>query len=180
MLRTAVSLSGSLCRGGGIALAALLLLVPGSVAQDEATPAGGVPATDGPHPAHIHAGTCDELGDVVVPLADVAEAAADVQRTGPTSALAVKSSVTVVDMPLQEIIDGGHAINVHESAEAIDVYIACGDIGGAVIEDEEGRQELRIGLGELNDSGHFGIAELVADGEETEVVVHLVQRGGHA
>jgi hypothetical protein len=33
-------------------------------------------------------------------------------------------------------------------------------------------------LGELNDSGHVGLAELVADGEETEVTVHLVEHGG--
>jgi hypothetical protein len=78
-------------------------------------------------------------------------------------------------MPLQEIIDGGHAINVHESAEAIDVYIACGDIGGAVTTDEGGRTELIIGLGELNDSGHHGVAWLGADGEQTEVVVILVE-----
>jgi hypothetical protein len=180
MPRLVLTQGRSLRCGAVIALTALLLLVPGSVAQDEATPGGGEPTGDGPHPAHIHSGTCAELGDVVVPLTDVADVAAEVPRTGPASALAVKSSVTVVDMPLQEIIDGGHALNVHRSAAEIDVSIACGDIGGAIIADEEGRQELRIGLGELNDSGHVGIAELVADGEETEVTVHLVERGGHA
>jgi hypothetical protein len=176
MNRPTLALGRSLHRGGVIAGVALTLLVPASLAQDEATPADGVQVGDGPHPAHIHAGTCEELGDVVVPLTDVADVAADAERAGPASALAVKSSVTVVEMPLEEIIDGGHAINAHLSAEEIDVYIACGDIGGAVITDEEGRQELRIGLGELNASGHFGIAELVADGEETEVAVHLVER----
>jgi hypothetical protein len=40
----------------------LLLLVPAIAAQDDANEA---------HPAHIHSGTCDELGDVVYPLADV-------------------------------------------------------------------------------------------------------------
>ncbi len=70
------------------------------------------------------------------------------RRTGATSAIPVKGSVTVVDMPLQEIIDGGHAINVHLSAEEIDTYIACGDIGGAVTTDEgEEENELIIGLG---------------------------------
>jgi hypothetical protein len=176
MTHTHCALDRSLRLGAAIALAALMLPVPGSLAQDEVTPTGGGQTGDGPHPAHIHAGTCEELGDVVIPLTEVAEVSADAQRMGPASAHAVKSSVTVVDMPLQEIIDGGHAINVHLSADEIDVYIACGDIGGHVIEDEEGRQELRIGLVELNDSGHFGIAELVADGEETEVAVHLVER----
>jgi hypothetical protein len=85
--------------------------------------------------------------------------------------------MTVVDMPLQEIIDGGHAINVHESAEAIDVYIACGDIGGVLIpdDDEEGRMHLIIGLGELNDSGHTGTVWLGSDGEQTQVVINLVE-----
>jgi plastocyanin len=82
----------------------------------------------------------------------------------------------VVDMPLQEIIDGGHAINVHLSAEEIDTYIACGDIGGAVTTDEgEEENELVIGLGELNDSGHTGIAWLGAEGDQTRVAVHLVE-----
>jgi hypothetical protein len=176
MTPTQRALGRSLRLGAVIALAAVMLPIPGSLAQDEATPTGGGQTGDGPHPAHIHTGTCAELGDVVVPLTDISPIGGAAASTGAASAIPVKSSVTVVDLPLQEIIDGGHAINVHLSAEEIDVYIACGDIGGAVIEDEEGRQELRIGLVELNNSGHFGIAELVADGEETEVAVHLVER----
>ena len=79
-------------------------------------------------------------------------------------------------MPLQEIIDGGHAINVHLSADEIDTYIACGDIGGVVTTDEgEEEHELIIGLGELNDSGHTGIAWLGAEGDQTRVAVHLVE-----
>lgn len=152
-----------------IAVAALTLISPGSLAQ---TPAD---TAEEAHPAHIHSGTCDTLGDVVVPLTDVAAPAGE--RVGATTAHAVKTSRTVVDMPLQEIIDGGHAINVHESAEAIDVYIACGDIGGTLIpdEDEEGRMHLIIGLGELNDSGHTGTAWLGSAGEQTEVVVNMVE-----
>ncbi len=152
--------------GSVVALTALALLVPGLAAQDDEAEV---------HPAHIHTGTCAELGDVVAPLTDIAHIGADAEMTGAASAIPVKGSVTVVDMPLQEIIDGGHAINVHESAEAIDVYIACGDIGGAVTTDEGGRTELIIGLGELNDSGHHGVAWLGADGEQTEVVVMLVE-----
>src|SRR5687767_8672201 len=107
------------------ALAAFTLLVPAGLAQ---TPVADT--AEEAHPAHIHSGTCDQLGDVVVPLTDVTAPAGE--RVGAESSHAVKTSRTVVDMPLQEIIDGGHAINVHESAEAIDVYIACGDIGGTL------------------------------------------------
>jgi hypothetical protein len=152
------------------ALAALTLLVPGSVAQ---TPVADTEAEA--HPAHIHSGTCDTLGDVVVPLTDVAHPAGE--QVGAESAHAVKTSMTVVDMPLQEIIDGGHAINVHESAEAIDVYIACGDIGGYVITDPAGRTELFVGLAELNDSGHTGVARLGVgeDPNQTEVSIFLIE-----
>jgi plastocyanin len=158
-------LGRSLRLGSVAALTALTLLTPGLAAQDDEAEV---------HPAHIHSGTCDQLGDVVVPLTDVATTD-EATHEGPESAHAVKTSETMVDMPLQEIIDGGHAINVHLSADEIDVYIACGDIGGAVTTDEGGRTELIIGLGELNDSGHHGVAWLGADGEQTEVVVVLVE-----
>ncbi|HEX5991744.1 MAG TPA: cupredoxin family copper-binding protein [Thermomicrobiales bacterium] len=161
-------LSGRSLRFGSVAaLAALTLLTPGLAAQDDEAEA---------HPAHIHSGTCAELGDVVVPLDDVTHIGDESERTGAASAIPVKNSVTVVDMPLQEIIDGGHAINVHLSADEIDTYIACGDIGGAVTTDEgEEENELIIGLGELNDSGHTGVAWLGAEGDQTRVAVLLVE-----
>jgi len=164
------SIARSIRLGSVAALTALALLTPGLAAQDDEAEV---------HPAHIHSGSCTELGDVVAPLTDVAHIGDDAERTGATSSIPVKSSVTVVDMPLQEIVDGGHAINVHLSAEEIDTYIACGDIGGALTTDEgEEEPELIIGLGELNDSGHTGIAWLGADGDQTRVAVHLVEPTG--
>jgi plastocyanin len=156
--------------GSVVALAALALLTPGLAAQDDEAEV---------HPAHIHTGTCVELGDVVFPLTDIAHIGGDAASTGAASAIPVKSGVTVVDMPLQDIVDGGHAINVHLSSEEIDTYIACGDIGGAVTTDEgEEESELIIGLGELNDSGHTGIAWLGAEGDQTRIAVHLVEPAG--
>jgi plastocyanin len=164
------SLGRSVRLGSVAALAALALLTPGLAAQDDEAEV---------HPAHIHSGTCAELGDVVLPLNDVTHIGDDSERTGAASAIPVKSSVTVVDMPLQEIIDGGHAINVHLSADEIGTYIACGDIGGIVATDEgEEENEIVIGLGELNDSGHTGIAWLGAEGDQTRVAVHLVEPAG--
>src|SRR5215216_6519522 len=107
--------------GSVAALAALTLVTPGLAAQDEEAEV---------HPAHIHSGTCAELGDVVLPLNDVTAIGDESERTGAASAIPFNSSVTVVDMPLQELIDGGHAINVHLSPDEIDTDIACGDIGG--------------------------------------------------
>lgn len=163
--------------GAVIAFAALTLLVPAGLAQGDATPTSGSTPTSGDesHPAHIHSGTCDELGDVVFPLTNVADPTIDGERTGSDSAHAVKISETVVDAPLDEIIEGGHAINVHLSSEEIGEYIACGDIGGVAAPDAGGRIELTIGLGELNDSGHTGIAWFGEDGDQTEVSITLIE-----
>ena len=165
MKTSSLSSGRSLRIGAVIAVAALSLLVPASGAQ---TPVADAES----HPAHIHSGTCDSLGDVVHPLANVEAARGD--AVGAESAHPVRTSRTYVDAPLQDIIDGGHAINVHESEDAIDVYLACGDIGGVVVE-EGGRQHLVIALGELNDSGHVGVAWLGEDGDQTEVVVTVIE-----
>ena len=84
----------------------------------------------------------------------------------------VKESETDVPLPLGDILSAPHAINVHESADAIQNYIACGDIGGRVIDGD-----LVIGLRELNDSGHHGVAILEGDDDGTDVKVYLSEEG---
>lgn len=175
----------------GLVLALGLLLLPSQVrAQDVA---------DVAHPAHIHTGTCAELGDVVFPLADVsADAGTPVAShdmgtpeaggmdghdmgtpsTGgieghdmgtPESAplgVGVDTSETIVEAALADILAASHAINVHESAENIGNYIACGDIAGAA--DDSG--DLTIELATLNDSGYVGTATLHDNGDGTTTV----------
>jgi CHRD domain-containing protein len=66
-----------------------------------------------PQPAHIHEGTCDDLNpQPAYPLQDVVDG----------------SSETDVDISLDDLTLSSYAVNVHESAEAVDVYVACGDI----------------------------------------------------
>ena len=129
---------------------------------------------DAPHPAHIHSGSCDNLGDIVTPLTDVTELTAG-EVFGAGSAILVKESETDVALPLGDILSAPHAINVHESAEAIQNYIACGDIGGRVIDGD-----LVIGLRELNDSGHHGVAVLEDDDDGTDVTLYLAEEGTDA
>lgn len=146
----------------------------------DATPAGEMGATT-PHPAHIHSGTCAELGDVVFPLNDVTaigmtgspEAVMEstpVDSSSAGEAEAVAESATTVEASLADIISGEHAINVHESAENIQNYIACGDITGV----ETGG--LQIELVELNDSGYQGIANLTDNGDNTTTVAIVLMR----
>ncbi len=126
---------------------------------------------DGPHPAHIHSGSCDDLGDIVVPLTDVVENTAG-ESFGSDQAVPVEVSETDVELSLSDLLAGPHAINIHQSAEAIQIYIACGDIGGRVIDGD-----LLIGLQEIDGSGHQGVARLETDDDGTEVYVYLADQG---
>lgn len=133
-------------------------------------------ATDVPHPAHIHSGSCSELGDVVYPLTDIGapvmdEAATPVAASngkGAETAVAVAVSVTTIDTMLFTLFSGPYAINVHESADNIDTYIACGDIGG-----QPSSSDLVIGLEPLNNSGMAGVAVIHGEGTKTTVTVYL-------
>lgn len=126
---------------------------------------------EAPHPAHIHSGTCAELGDIVVPLSDVKALTAG-EVFGAPSAVPVEESVTEANMTLSDILAAPHAVNIHESKEAIQVYIACGDIGGRVVDGQ-----LSIGLQEINGSGYNGVAILDTAGDKTDVTVYLADQG---
>jgi hypothetical protein len=65
-------------------------------------------------PAHVHEGqSCDDLNpEPAFPLADVEDGA----------------SATVLDQGVEQLLDGSYVVNVHESADQLDTYIACGEI----------------------------------------------------
>ena len=142
-------------------------------AQDAATPA---PGESVPHPAHIHSGTCDELGDVVYPLEDVTgEALSGTPGASPEPAAeglpgdVIARSRTAVDASLDDILAEPHAVNVHKSAEEIDVYVACANVEG---EAEDG--ELFLDLEQVGESGITGQVILADVGEgQTEVTITL-------
>ena len=167
--------------GGAAALAGLVALGgPAAWAQD-ATPQAE--ETAAPRPAHIHVGTCNEVGEVVAPLTDLTGATGD--RVGQARrAITAESSYTAVPMTLDAILGADHVVNVHLSAEEIGTYIACGEIGGSLT--PEGA--VIIGLSEMDNSGFTGIAYLApaADGASTDVSAFVAptqagrNRGGGA
>ena len=74
-----------------------------------------VTGADAPRqPAHIHVGFCDEL---------------DPQPEYGLSEVKSGTSVSIVDAKLTGLRRGSFTINVHQSADAIDTYVACGEIG---------------------------------------------------
>lgn len=165
------------------ALLALCGLVAGganyATAQD-ATPVGSPVAATAGIPAHIHAGMCPEVGPVVFPLADVVGAGAmgmDMAMATPMAgggaAIPAMMSVTTVQADLTTILSAQHAINLHQSAEAIDVYIACGDIGGT----PDAGNNLVVGLAERNASGFSGVAWLHGNDDGTTTVTIFLAQG---
>lgn len=167
------------------AMAAGFALAPMAGLAQDATPA--MAGETGPHPAHIHAGACPEVGDVVFPLTDITHTdmmGSPVAGVGDATPAAgagmdatpmagmdgemgevVAMSASTVEASLEDILGAEHAINVHLSAEEIGVYIACGDITG-----EPADGSLEVELEEQNASGYQGRARLMDNGDGTITV----------
>jgi hypothetical protein len=64
-------------------------------------------------PAHIHAGSCAEIGAVVYPLTFPVDGVSE-------TTLNVSLDTILGQLPL--------ALNVHKSPEEADIYVACGDL----------------------------------------------------
>lgn len=63
-------------------------------------------------PAHIHAGTCDNLNP---------------QPKYPLTSVTDGKSTTVVAAPIADLVNG-NAINIHKSGPEIKTYVACGNL----------------------------------------------------
>lgn len=180
---------------GVAAFAVTALVTVGGVRAQDGTPVGGAEA---PMPNHIHSGTCETLGDVVVPLAPLQfstdDAAAATPAASPVSGVAtpvgammgtmgaassvpVAAATTQVPLGLSDILAAEHAINIHDPADPSDpsLYRACGAIGGS----PDAQGNLFVGLQEINDSGFSGIAWLLDDGSGagTTVTILLADNG---
>jgi hypothetical protein len=64
-------------------------------------------------PAHIHSGSCAELGDIKYPL------------NTPTNGV---STTTIDNLTITDLLGAPMAINVHKSTTQPNIYVACGDI----------------------------------------------------
>jgi hypothetical protein len=161
--------------GSAFTLFAIVALTITSAVAQEATPVAQ--QVSPARPAHIHSGNCVELGDVVVPLTDLTAPVGESVGQA-DSATPAESSFTNVPMTLDAIVGADHAINVHLSAERIDTYIACGELGGVI----DATGALVVGLREESDSGYTGIAFLSpgADGASTDISVFIAPVFGAA
>lgn len=187
-----VQLRSRLAAGLAAVAVSGLVAVGGAQAQD-ASPVGGAAAAGIPN--HIHSGTCETLGEVVVPLATLQYGSADaspiaspvsglatpvtgmVGMMGGSSVVPVAAATTQVPLALSDILAAEHAINLHDPADPSDpnLYLACGAIGGS----PDAQGNLFVGLQETNDSGFSGVAWLLDDGSGsgTTVTVFLADSG---
>jgi uncharacterized cupredoxin-like copper-binding protein len=140
------------------------------LAQD-ATPEAALNPVDVAHPAHVHTGSCADLGEVVEPLSDLTRTQGE--AVGAPGAIIATRSFTTVPIPFDDLLADDYALNVHLSAEAIDTYLACGEIGGVV--DVNGA--LTIGLKDIGGRGHTGIAYLAPGTEEgtTDILIFMTE-----
>ena len=167
-------------RIGTLFLTLALLFGGGALAlAQDATPS----ADSAVLPAEIHAGTCDAIGDMVVPLTDVQLAPADGTATPTTQpamvhANVVLTSVTTLDQTIDELLSGDHVIAVYAGADQMDTVVACGQIEGQV------RLHLRsdappglvIAMQEVGSSGYAGVAWLSpADNGGTMVTLFIAE-----
>jgi len=173
-LRNHVSLLTAL-----LALVAMIAMgTPAALAQDATPTASAEPA----HPAHIHNGSCTALADVVYPLSDIvtynltnsfsfgpaatpdaSEMATPMPSAATSETQPVLFSYTHIDANVGELLTGAFAINVHESAENIQNYIACGSIPACNAAACSSVTGVVVDLAPLNSSGYFGAARIDAD-----------------
>lgn len=135
---------------------------PGESPAESGAPSGDVSKV--PHPAHIHTGSCADLGDVVAPLQDV---------TMIEGSDWVSASTTDVDMSMADILGSPHAIMAHASAEQIGVYIACADLVA-----DPSSKSLVVALDDQNESGFYGVAFLEERDGKTHVELSLTAPEG--
>ncbi len=137
--------------------------------------AGGMTVLGQDSPAHqqasIVAGSCGELATTsAYSLRDVTPNDPRVggSFSGQTTATGVLTSETEVRVRLTTLLDSPHAIVIGDLATPL----ACGDIGGftrGIVNNDE----IEIGLAEVGDSGHFGIAQLEGDGDEVDIDLYV-------
>ena len=98
----------------------LMVLESAAVGKDHSDTAAS-------HPAHIHDGSCQTLGDVQFPLSDVVPDGAIQDGTldttsgkvGTDASVSVAISTTTLDVTIAELLASPHAINIHKSANDI-------------------------------------------------------------
>jgi plastocyanin len=122
--------------------------------------------------AHIHAGTCDELGIVVYSFPDIKTFRLDEGEESGVGAIELITGTT--QTPLSGLFGEPFSVHVHESAQNKQTYIACSDIGGRPADPWSESDGLTLRAAEQRGSGYSGFTTLrpTADGG-TQVTITI-------
>lgn len=142
------------------------------VAQDEAAVTPSLPA-------YIEAGDCTSLDANPAATLNPAEPrAVDTDDDSAKEVVGILIATPVLasfsdelDLKFEDMVTESHSVTVHESQDNIQNYVACGEIGGNVVDDE-----LVVALHATDDSGYTGIAILTKDGDgNVDVQLYLAE-----
>jgi hypothetical protein len=155
-----------------IALGLALLGGAGTLAQNATAPAEGTaspaPATTESYPVAIHEGSCAnptaepayKIGDIRGFIDGNNQVIPRDQYKGTLTTPPVLTSGVGIEPKLDDLLGSQpYVILVHKSAQDYTTYIACGELGGVVANDQ-----LVVALRPLNDSGYYGVAVLSRPG----------------
>lgn len=122
--------------------------------------------------AHIHAGTCDELGIVVYSMPDLKTYRVNLAESGGIDSIEMIAGTA--NVPLSDLFSEPFSIHVHESAQNKQIYLACANVGGRPDEPWSEQDGLVLEAQEQNGSGYHGFATLRPTAEgETQVTITL-------
>jgi hypothetical protein len=135
-----------------------------AAASDAAGPVGNLEPIEQSRLAHIHAGTCEELGIVVYSFPDIRTFRLDEDEEAGVGAIELITGTTQTS--LSGLFGEPFSVHVHESAQNKQTYIACSDIGGRPGDAWTEADGLTLRAVEQNGSGYSGFTTLrpTADG----------------
>jgi plastocyanin len=135
-----------------------------AAASETAGPVGNLEPAEPSRLAHIHAGTCDELGIVVYSFPDLTTYRLDEGEEAGVGAIELITGTT--QTPLSGLFGEPFSVHVHESAQNKQTYIACSDIGSRPGEPWTESEGLTLRAVEQRGSGYSGFTTLrpTADG----------------
>src|SRR5829696_8834484 len=108
--------------------------------------------------AHIHAGTCDELGIVVYSFPDLKTYRLNEGEEAGVGAIEMITGTT--QTPLSALFGEPFSVHVHESPQNKQTYIACSDIGVRPAEPWTEAEGLTLQAVEQRGSGYSGFTTL--------------------
>ena len=131
---------------------------PAAAASDAAGPTQNLSPVEQSRLAHVHAGTCDELGIVVYSFPDIRTYQIAEGEDGGLGAIELITGTT--QTALGDLFGEPFSIHIHESAQNKQRYLACSNIGGQPEAPWSENDGLTLQATEQQDSGFSGFTTL--------------------